>query len=409
MSAHDIVITCSQVPMTLDASPSTRDDPFLLVNDDALSRLQASIGLLPARGGAIKRRALAYALVAWLPLAVASWFSAKAGGHDAALNETLLGHYGIHIRCLIAIPLLVLAEGIAQKNLALCLNEFKRSGLVDQALAPRFDAVVEGVARLKKRMFPWIIVGTLAAAWTAVFLISPNPDEVQWAGPRNDSLGFGAWWFLLVSRPLFCVLLLAWIWRLTLVGILLLRIARLPLKLVVMHPDRMGGLGFLDRLPMVYAPFLFSVSAVVAGAWAHTVFYHGVTVPSLYLQVAMLLIVLILIGLAPLLMFSSMLARAKRQALLDYGDLLSEHGRLVDARWIRKERIAENPILDAPELGPVADIQALYQAVNAMRPAVISKSILIKIVLPSALPLLILVATQWPVKSTLSKLFFTLL
>lgn len=218
MSAHDIVITCSQVPMTLDASPSTRDDPFLLVNDDALSRLQASIGLLPARGGAIKRRALAYALVAWLPLAVASWFSAKAGGHDAALNETLLGHYGIHIRCLIAIPLLVLAEGIAQKNLALCLNEFKRSGLVDQALAPRFDAVVEGVARLKKRMYPWIIVGTLAAAWTAVFLISPNPDEVQWAGPRSDSLGFGAWWFLLVSRPLFCVLLLAWIWRLTLVG-----------------------------------------------------------------------------------------------------------------------------------------------------------------------------------------------
>lgn len=397
------------MPMPQDSLPANRDKPFLLVDGDGLSRLQCQIGLIPARGAGLKRRALVYALVAWLPLAIASWLAGSPAVHDGSMTETLLGHYGIHIRCLVAIPLLVLAEGIAQKNLALCLLEFKRSGLVDEALAPRFDAVIDGVVRLKKRAYPWVIIGTLAAAWTAVFLISPNPDEVQWAGPRSGGLGFGAWWFLLVSRPIFAVLLLAWVWRLALVGVLLLRIARLPLKLVVMHPDRMGGLGFLDRLPMVYAPFLFSVSAVVAGAWAHTVFYHGVTVPSLYLQVATLLLLLILTGMAPLLVFSGMMAGAKRQALLDYGVLLAEHGRLVDARWIRKEQIAENPMLDAPELGPVADIQAMYQAVAAMRPAVISKSILFKIALPAALPLLVLVATQWPVKSTLSKLLFTLL
>ncbi|SEJ27213.1 hypothetical protein [Achromobacter sp. NFACC18-2] len=395
--------------MIQDSSPSTRDEPFLLVENDGLSRLQEQVGLIPAKGGGIKRRALIYALVAWLPLVVASWLTGTPPEHGTGTAETLLGHFGIHIRCLVAIPLLVLAEGIARKILPLCLREFKRSGLVDQELAPRFDEVIAGVAQLKKRVFPWVIVGTVAIAWTAAFLVSPNPDEVRWAGPGADGLAFGAWWFLLVTRPIFSVLLLAWVWRLTLVGILLLRIARLPLKLVVMHPDRMGGLGFLDRLPMVYAPFLFSVSAVVAGAWAHTVFYHGVTVPSLYVQVATLLLVLILIGLAPLLVFSSMLARAKRQALLDYGALLSEHGRLVDTRWIHKERIPESPILDAPELGPVADVQAMYQAVAAMRPAVISKSILFKIALPSALPLLILIATQWPLKSTLSKLLFTLL
>lgn len=395
--------------MTRDSSNTSRDEPFLLVEDDGLSRLQGQIGLIPARGGGVKRRALIYVLVAWLPLVVASWLVGSAGGQANETTETLLGHFGIHIRCLVAIPLLVLAEGMAQKNLALCLREFKRSGLVDQDLAPRFDAVIAGVIGLKKRVFPWVIVGTVALAWTAAFLISPNPDEVQWAASTPDGMAFGAWWFLLVTRPLFSVLLLAWVWRLTLVVILLLRIARLPLKLVVMHPDRMGGLGFLDRLPMVYAPFLLSVSAVVAGAWAHTVFYHGVTVPSLYFQVATLLVVLILIGLAPLLVFSSMLARAKRQALLDYGALLSEHGRLVDARWILKKEVPDTPLLDAPELGPVADVHAMYQAVAAMRPAVISKSILLKIALPAALPLLVLIATQWPVKSTLSKLLFTLL
>lgn len=395
--------------MTEGASHSTRDESFLLVEGDGLSRLQGQIGLIPAGGGGIKRRAVLYALVAWLPLVVASWLAGAPAEQGGGGTETLFGHFGIHIRCLVAIPLLVLAEGVARKILPLCLNEFKRTGMVDEDLTPRFDAVVAGVAQLKRRVYPWVIVGTVVVAWTAAFLVSPNQDELEWAGRRTEGVGFGAWWFMLVTRPIFSVLILAWVWRLTLVGILLLRIARLPLKLVVMHPDRMGGLGFLDRLPIVYAPFLFSVSAVVAGAWAHTVFYHGVSVPSLYIQVATLLLILILIGLAPLLVFSSKLAAAKRQAMLDYGALLTEHGRLVDARWIRKAQISPQPILDAPELGPVADVQAMYQAVVAMRPAVISKSILLKIAMPSALPLLILIATQWPLKSTLSKLLFTLL
>ncbi|WP_312996357.1 hypothetical protein [Achromobacter animicus] len=395
--------------MTGTVSQLPPAETFLLVEDDGLSRLQSQIGLMPGGRGGIKRRALIYALLAWLPLVVASWLAGIPAERGAGTAETLLGHFGIHIRCLVAIPLLVLAEGVARKILLLCLREFRRSGLVDDELAPRFDEVIVSVAQLKRRVFPWLIIGTAVVAWTTAFLVSPNPDEVRWAGPESEGMAFGAWWFLLVTRPIFSVLLLAWVWRLTLVGILLLRIARLPLKVVVMHPDRMGGLGFLDRLPTVYAPFLFSVSAVVAGAWAHSVFYHGVTVPSLYVQVATLLLILILIGLAPLLVFSSMLARAKRRALLDYGVLLSEYGKLVDARWIQKNRVPDNPILNAPELGPVADVQAMYQAVVAMRSAVINKSILLKIALPAALPLLILIATQWPLRSTLSKLLFTLL
>lgn len=395
--------------MNQQSSETPRDEPFLLVQDDGLSRLQGHIGLAPIGGGGLRRRALTYALLAWLPLVVASWYAAAPGTPGAEGAESLVGHFGIHIRCLVAIPLLVLADGVAQKNLLLCLREFKRSGLVDDTLAPRFDHIVARVVELKRRTSPWIIIGALTVAWTAAFLISPNPDELRWASPGTEGMAFGAWWFLLVTRPIFSVLLLAWIWRLTLVGILLSRIARLPLKLVVQHPDRMGGLGFLDRLPMVYAPFLLSVSAVIAGAWAHTVFYHGVSVPSLYVQVATLLIVLVLVGLAPLLVFSPGLARAKRQALLDYGALLAGHGRLVDARWIRGENVPDTPLLDAPELGPVADIQSLYHSVAAMRPALISRSILLKIALPAALPLILLIATQWPLQSTLSKLLFTLL
>jgi len=381
---------------------------FSLVRNDPFYRLQRRIGLIPAHGDGFVRRALFYALVAWLPLVIASWLAGTMI-ESTGIAEPLLGHIGIHVRCLVAIPVLVLAEGVAQRTIPLFMREFRRTGLIGDSLVPQFEQVIVGVLRLRNRALPWVIIVGVVLAWTAAFLLTPNPDEIQWAGAGSRSLAFGAWWFLLVTRPLFSVLLLAWIWRLILLGILLVRIARLPLQLVAMHPDRVGGLGFLDRVPLVYSPFIFSVSAVMAGAWSHDVFYHSVAVPSLYVQMATLLVVLVAVGLAPMLVFSPMLLRVRKKALLDYGVLLAEHGRAVDTRWIAKQRVPDTPMLDAPELGPVADVQAMYQAVASMRPAIISKSVLVKIVVPAALPLLVLAATQWPLKSTLSKLLFTLL
>lgn len=387
---------------------SGKEVPFSLIDGDVLSRIQRRMGVIPASGLGLKRRALLYAMVAWLPLVIAAVLSGTSLRAEPP-GEPLFGHFGIHIRCLVAIPLLVLAEGVARDNVALCLRQFRQSGVVDAALAPRFEAIVQGIVAIKQRMLPWVIILGVVLTWTAAFLVSPNPDEMRWSATDNAAMQFGTWWFLLVTRPIFSTLLLAWAWRLILLGLLLWRIARLPLRLAVQHPDRMGGLGFLERLPAVYGPVLFSLSAVMAGAWAHQVFYHDVPVPALYVQIGALLAVLVLIGMAPLMAFTPLLLRARRQAMLDYGALLASHGRAVHRRWIEREPVADAPILDAPELGPVADIRVLYESVASMRPAVISKTLLLKIVVPAALPLLILIATQWPVQTTLSKLLFTLL
>lgn len=390
------------------ASRDEDGERFSLVRDDVFYRIQQKIGLIPPGGGGFLRRAVLYAMVAWLPLVIVAWLAGTAidplGG-----AEPLLGHIGIHVRCLVAIPLLVVAEGVAQQNIPKGVREFKRSGLVSGDLSARFDQVLADMLRLRNQVFPWILIAGLVMSWTAVLFMSPNLDEMRWANTESPLLKFGVWWLLFVTRPIFSILLLAWVWRLVLLGILLFRIARLPLNLVVLHPDRVGGLGFLSRIPVVYGPIILSVSAVMAGVWAHEVLYHGVTVPSLYGQIGALLGVLVLMGVAPLLVFSPLLMRAKRQALLDYGVLLAQHGRAVDDRWIRKMDVPDYPMLNAPELGPVADIQALYQSVASMRVAIITKSVLIKILLPAALPLLILISLQWPLKSTLTKLLFTLL
>ncbi|MGH8816580.1 MAG: hypothetical protein ACREX5_08310 [Achromobacter pestifer] len=393
--------------MNEDRSSRLDIELFSLVRNDWFFRIQKRIGLIPPNGSGVVRRAVLYALISWLPLLVASWFDGTL--LLDGVQEPLLGHFGIQVRCLVAIPVLVLAEGIAHRIVPMCLDQFWRTGLVDEALAPRFRQVIADSVKLRNTSLPWIIIAGLVLAWTAAVWISPNPDELIWTGATGEARSFAAWWFLLVTRPLFSVLLLAWVWRLVLASVVLLRIARLPLRLVPSHPDRVGGLGFLSRFPIVFSPFIFSVSAVVAASWAHGVFYHEVPVPSLYVQMATLVVVLVIVGLAPLMVFTPILARHKKLAMLEYGVLLAQHGRAVDARWIQKQEIPDYPMLDAPELGPVADIQTLYQAVEAMRSVLINKGVLFKVAIPAAVPLLVVVATQWPLKSTLSKLLFTLL
>src|SRR6185295_9374780 len=82
-------------------------------------------------------------------------------------------------------------------------------------------------------------------------------------------------------------LLLAWLWRIVLIVMLFVRISRLQLLRVPSHPDRVGGLGFLERLPEAFAPVTFALSAMLASHWAHEILYHGRTVDALKLPAAM--------------------------------------------------------------------------------------------------------------------------
>ncbi len=268
-------------------------------------------------------------------------------------EEPLLGHYGVHVRCLVAIPLLVIGEALAQQVVPLCFAQFVRTGIVDEALVPRFREVIRAGKRLRDRTYPWVMIGGLVAVWTVTVLVSPNPDEIAWTGDR---------------------------------------------------------LGFLARLPAVFAPFTFAVSSVVAASWAHLVAYHATPVPSLYIQMVLLALVLIVLVAVPLLCFTSLLLRTKKVAMLDCGALLAEHGRKVQRRWLAGERsLDDDTMLNAPELGATADTQTLYESVTKIRPVIVNKSALLAIAVPAALPMLLLVAGQYPVKATLLKLLAVLL
>ncbi|RJG05725.1 hypothetical protein D3870_06575 [Noviherbaspirillum cavernae] len=382
-------------------------EPFSLVRGDLFFRLQRRLGLIPADGSGILRRAVLYSMLCWLPLVVWAWVAGRMLPGDTA--DPLLAHYDIHVRCLVSVPLMILAEGTAQAIVPTGFSQFLRRGIVDGNMEPAFRDIIASGIRLRDRVYPWIMIAGLVLAWTTVTFIQPDPDEISWAKEGADGRSFGAWWFLLVVRPVFSILLLVWFWRLILLGIVLFRIARLPLLLVPSHPDRLGGLGFLCWFSLVFSPLVLALSAAVAAHWAHAVLHHGVQVSSLYVEMATLAVVLVLLTIVPLFSFTPLLSRTRRQALADYGVLLALHGRKVRQRWILGERVEDDGLLGAPELGPVADTQTLYQSVTAMQIVPASKASLIAVAGAAILPMAIVIAIQWPLQEILIGLVKTLL
>jgi hypothetical protein len=119
-------------------------------------------------------------------------------------------------------------------------------------------------------------------------------------------------------------------------------------------------------------------------------------------------ILVVLVFLAPLLVLAPRLAAAKRAGKLPYAALVGEHGRRVRRRWILREPVEDDPLLGAPEIGPVADTLALYDAVRRMRPVPFDRQSILALALPAALPMLVLTAIEIPVKDILLQILKTL-
>lgn len=386
-------------------SAINEDQGLSLVRGDFLFRLQRRMGLIPKDGLGLVRRAVFWALVAWLPLAL--WAALVRSRAPGLVEEPLLAHFGVQVRCLLAIPLLVLAEGPAHAWSTLLLPEFVRSGLVPEERRGRFRDAIAAVVKLRDATLPWILIFAFVVSVNSAYELLERSHEVNWgleAAAEGGVLGFGGWWFVYVARPIYLTLLLGWIWRVVLLTLLCKRIAGLELELVPTHPDKAGGLGFLENVPKAFALVTLAASSVLASRWAHDVVYHGVHVTALRVEILAFLIMVIALFSLPLFVFTPLLVRTKRQALLDYGALIGGHGRLVHDRWIRGRKIEDDSLLSAPELGPVADTAAAFDAVRSMRGLLIGKASILPLAATAALPMLALLSIEIPVKTILGTL-----
>lgn len=382
-----------------------------LVRGDVLYRLQRKIGLIPPEGQGTAWRCMFWAFFAWLPIAVWAWHSGTLLP-TAAVREPLLAHFGIHARFLVAVPLFIIAEGIAQRLATELLPYFPKSGVIPESELPRFRRILENFIKLRDSAMPWVAIVALAVSIATVSDIVRESHEIIWAAGeegRARPLSFGALWFLYVGRPVYLTFLLGWLWRIVLMTLLFRGMASLELVIVPTHPDRAGGLGFLERFPRTFAPVVLAIGTVLASAMAHDIVYHGARVEALQLPMIAFIIAALVIFLFPLFVFTGPLLKARKKALLEYGVLIGTHGRLVEERWIGGKDLQDDAILNAPELGPVADTISLYHSVKNMRPVLLGRASIVPILLAAAAPMIAVLAIQVPVTDILARLLRALI
>lgn len=387
-----------------DTHTSLFADPidFIIVRNDLPIRWQRKVGLAPDNGLGVARRALFFAMFSWLPIVI--WAALESRLLDRAVGEPLLAHYGVHVRCLVAIPFLILAESMALRVVRTIVSQFLENGLIIESQRERFIQIIKDTTHLRDKAFPWVIVFALTLLWLIGVPKNIHEHELSWA-TLDAGMGFGGWWFLYIVRPIFTILLLGWFWRIGLIFRLFYFISKLDLALVPAHPDAMGGLGFLQKLPKAFILVTLAMSAVLASRWIHDSLFHQIALDTLKLPLLSFAVLWGLTVLAPLFVFSGKMISTRKKAMRQYSALLSEHGRLVHQKWILGQKIGERDILDSPELGPSADIETIYDAVKKMRLVPIGKSCIIPIVVPVALPMIIVAATQIPLLQILTTLF----
>jgi hypothetical protein len=389
----------------MDRQP--HDEVFSLVHDDPWFHLQERLGLVPKNGkDGVIRRTLIFCLLAWLPLVVWAWATGRA--FDSITGEPLLKHYSVHTRFLIALPALIFGERVARSTLKRLLPRFVQMGLVNEEKVPAFQKLIADLIRLRNSTLPWVaVVGVIAAA-ALVPDTGLHLDELNWA-KEGQGFGFGGWWFLLVSRPIYQLFLFSWMWRVVLTFVMFRRIVKLGLNLLPPHPDHLGGLGFIATAPIGFAPFAFALSCVTASKWAHDIAWHGVHVNELKIHGAIFIALVLIACLFPLVVFLPVLKKAKRKGIAEYGALVARHDRLVAQQWLRGEEVADRSLLEAPELGPSCDIHSLYDSVREMRILPVNKSSLLPLLIALALPLLAASAIEIPIGELVGKVFKTLL
>jgi len=400
---------------TLPPSPSDRllhnPPDFSLVHGGPLFQIFLRARLSNDAMELARQRTIVIALLAWLPLFL---LSALDGHLLGGVAVPFLMDAEVHIRFLVAIPLMVGAELVVHRRMRLLLRQFMERNLIPEADLPRFDAAIHSAFRLRNSTLTEVLllafvygVGVLIV-WRYFMAI----DAPTWyAMPTADgfNLSLAGMWFVFLSLPLFQFLLLRWYFRLFIWARFLWQVSRIPLNLTPTHPDRTGGLGFLADTVYAFIPLLMAHGALVAGNLANHIFHLGSTLPEYQGIVAVMVAFLLIVVLGPLFVFTPQLAEVKRTGKREYGALAQRYVQEFDRKWLRGGAPADEPLLGSADIQSLADLNNGYEVVRTMHTSPVSKEAILRLAVAVVVPIVPLALTMMPLEELLKKLLGILL
>ena len=374
--------------------------PLVLIEGGPGDVLLRRLRLAPLAERA-RRAALVLAAITWIPLLVLSAIGNVALG---GVRVPFLHDVGAHVRFLVAVPLLVLAEIPIGRRVRQVTALFVEAGLVRKEQHPRFVEIIDRTLALRdSRVGGWLV---LAAAYVASYGVLATALQAgsTWHAPSADGGTMpAALWYAFVSLPLFQFLLFRWVYRMGLWTRLLRQLSTLDLQLTPAHPDGAGGLAFLGKACVPFGLLLFALSAVLSGAMATRILFEGASLNDVGRTYAALVVLELVVFAGPLLTFAPVLARVRRRGLHEYGALASRYTQLFDRKWVTASGAPEE-LLGTGDIQSLADLGSSYERVKKMHLVPIDLRAFIAMTIPAVIPALPLAATVIPVSDILKDL-----
>jgi hypothetical protein len=353
----------------------------------------------------VRRRVVAVVLIAWVPLLVLSFVDGTAFSR-AAVALPFLFDVDTNVRFLVALPMMLVAELVVHRRMRGIVSQFVSLGLVGGESRARFDAAIERAMRVRNSIVAELALIAIVYAvgrlglWQQ-YVALDRPTWYANAGSGSGSLA-GQYYFL-VSLPLFQFILLRWYFRILIWARFLWDVSRIDLAYAPMHPDRLGGLGFLTRIGYAFAPLLFAQGALLSGTLANRILYAGAELPAFKLDIVAMVAVAVALVVAPLLVFVDSLARAKRAALREYGHLAKRYVDEFDAKWLRGGAGGE-ALIGSADVQSLADLSNSYDVVREMRIIPVTRDALVQLAVMTLLPIAPLLLTMISVEELVSRL-----
>jgi hypothetical protein len=353
----------------------------------------------------LRRRIIVLTTVAWVPLLVLSVVEGQALGGVAL---PFLYDIELHVRLLLAVPLLLLAELVVHRRVRPMAQQFLERNLIPDSELPRFHGAVSSAMRLRNSV--WAEVAIIAFVYivgVGIIWRTRTLGVASWHGAPVNGLwrpSLAGWWLGLVSLPLFQFLLLRWYFRIFIWTRFLWQVSRIQLRLMPAHPDHVGGMSFVGSVGYAFSPLLLAQGTVLAGLMANRIFYAGAKLPEFKVELIGLVSVMVFALLGPLLLFSRQLEAAKRAGVREHGVLAQRYVREYERKWLRGGAPPDEPFLGSADIQSLADLGNSFGMVKEMRWVPFTLTTVFQLAVTTLLPVLPLTLTMISLEELLDRL-----
>jgi hypothetical protein len=343
--------------------------------------------------------------IIWVPLLL---FCLIEGTLLGGVPIPFIGDIETHVRFLLVVPLLVMAELVVHLRVRGVVAQFLERLLVPEAALGRFRAALQSAIRLRNSIVAELLI--IAIIYPFSYYMRGDVlvlESATWYAQLENggsAATLAGQWFLWVSNPIYQFLILRWYFRLFIWARFLWQVSRIDLNLIPTHPDRNAGLGFLDGSAYALSPLLTAHGAAVAGFLANRIFYAGASLTDFRLEILVLVVFLMLMVLGPLCVFAPKILGARRKGMREYGAFAAEYMREFDRRWLRSPDREGAKLLGAGDIQSLADIGNAFAVIKEMKAFPFSRDTLVRLLAATLVPFAPLLLTMMPMEALLDRI-----